>query len=85
MPLDLAIVDTEFGVPALSPEIVLLYKAKAPRPKDEADFAVARGAMDHARRAWLRSALLAFDAGHPWVRARGGAGEGAALGHRKPR
>ena len=30
---------TEDGLPYLAPEIQLLYKAKAPRPKDEADFA----------------------------------------------
>lgn len=68
LPLDRAIVNTEFGVAVLSPEIVLLFKAKSPRAKDEADFHAARIAMSEARRRWLRSALLTCDPNHPWVR-----------------
>lgn len=69
LPLERAVVATAFGVSVLSPEIVLLFKAKAPRPKDEADFRSARPALADSRRAWLRSALLRFDATHAWLRA----------------
>src|SRR5688500_13740887 len=45
LPLDRAIVNSELGVPALSPEIVLLFKAKSTRAKDEADFHATSPAM----------------------------------------
>ena len=73
LPLDRATVDSEFGVAALSPEIVLLFKAKSPRAKDEADFLATIPAMSDSRRGWLRSALLAFDPNHPWVQPLDGA------------
>lgn len=55
------------GVPFLAPEVVLLYKAKEPRPQDLHDFRVARGAMDEERREWLRAALRTCHPGHPWI------------------
>ncbi len=67
LPLDRAIVNTDFGGAALSPEIVLLFKAKFPRAKDKADYDAARAAMSAERRRWLRSALLTCDPDHPWI------------------
>ena len=55
------------GVPILSPEIVLLYKAPAPRLFDEADFANTRDSLDAERRSWLRDALGLCHPGHPWL------------------
>lgn len=69
LPLERAIVRTAFGVDALSPEIALLFKAKVPRAKDEADFHATVPAMSGSQRQWLRSALLVVDPEHPWVRA----------------
>lgn len=66
-PLDRAMVNTELGVTALSPEIVLLFKAKSPRAKDEADYHAVRAAMSIERRRWLRSALLTCDPDHAWI------------------
>ena len=57
------------GIPVLAPEIVLLYKAKAPRPKDETDFRNALAAMSPNARRWLRRALETAHPGHPWVAA----------------
>jgi aminoglycoside-2''-adenylyltransferase len=54
-------------IPCLSPEIVLLYKSKAPRPTDEADFRVALPALSAEQRAWLRLAITRLSADHPWV------------------
>jgi aminoglycoside-2''-adenylyltransferase len=54
-------------IPFLSPEIVLLYKSKAPRPTDEADFRVALPALSAEQRAWLRLAITRSSADHPWV------------------
>src|SRR5450432_298856 len=44
-------------IPYLAPEIQLLYKAKTPRPKDEADFAGTLPYLDHERRQWLAQSL----------------------------
>ncbi len=56
------------GVPVLAPEVVLLYKAKEPRPRDEHDFRVAAPALDDEGRRWLRDALATCHPGHPWLR-----------------
>jgi hypothetical protein len=53
------------GVPYLKPEGVLIYKAKARRPKDEADFAACAPLMDAAARRWLKDALARAHPGHP--------------------
>jgi hypothetical protein len=55
------------GVPVLAPEIVLLYKSKAPRPRDEHDFRAAQPLLDSAARAWLRDALRRAEPGHAWA------------------
>jgi hypothetical protein len=59
------------GVPYLRPEGVLLYKAKATRPKDEADFAAAAPVMDATARRWLQAALQRVHPDHPWIGALG--------------
>ena len=55
------------GIPYLAPEIVLLFKAKDNRPKDQADFASAAPLLDTIRRTWLREALVHQDPRHPWL------------------
>lgn len=55
------------GIAALAPEIVLLFKSKAPRPVDEYDFRVAQPLLDPEARAWLRAALERTAPGHPWA------------------
>ena len=57
------------GLPVLSPAIVLLYKAKAPRASDLLDFHAVRAQLSPERRAWLRAALQRVHPGHPWLRA----------------
>lgn len=57
---------SEFGIPILRPEVVLLYKAKSPRPKDEEDFIALLPALGHAQAAWLGEALDRCHPGHPW-------------------
>jgi hypothetical protein len=58
---------TADGIPYLSPEIQLLYKAKAPRPKDETDFTAALPILTVPQREWLADALsLAYGPEHPW-------------------
>ena len=51
----------------LAPEVQLLQKSKAPRPKDEADLLVVRRALDPDRRRWLEAALSLASPEHPWL------------------
>ncbi len=54
------------GIPYLVPEIQLFYKAKDPRPKDEADFAAVLPFLGGEQREWLRGALARSFGEHPW-------------------
>jgi hypothetical protein len=58
---------TPNGVPYVAPEVQLLYKAKARRPKDEQDFESSRHLLAPAARTWLRSRLDSWEPGNPWV------------------
>ena len=58
---------TSEEVPFLAPEIVLLYKAKNLRPRDEEDFRTALPALDADRRQWLTQALNLSQPDHPWT------------------
>lgn len=57
------------GLPVLVPEIVLLYKAKNARARDEADFRAALPAMSRDARTWLAGAMSTAHPGHPWLKA----------------
>jgi hypothetical protein len=58
---------TADGVPYVAPEIVLLFKAKHRRPKDEADFAGTLPRLNPAQRSWLAAALVTAHPSHPWL------------------
>lgn len=62
-----AIAETSDGIPFLQPEIVLLFKARTARPKDEADLAAVLPHLDANRRSWLADALRLTHPGHPWI------------------
>jgi len=55
------------GVRHLRPEIVLLFKARLHRAKDERDLAVTWPLLDDERRAWLLDALARVHPDHPWL------------------
>jgi hypothetical protein len=55
------------GIRYLAPEIQLLYKAKAYRPKDQADFERIVPRLDAAARSWLRDSLVKTLPGHSWL------------------
>lgn len=59
-------VQTHHGIPVLAPEIVLLYKSKAPRPIDQADFERALPVLSLSARVWLQDAIEIVSPGHPW-------------------
>ena len=63
---------TPDGIPYMAPEIQLLYKAKAPRPQDEADFARTFPYLDQASREFLVQALALIYPGHRWLLEREG-------------
>jgi len=67
LPLARAIAETTDAIPYACPEIVLLFKAKAPSAKDEADRAVTLPHLDEPARAWLRDALSLVHPGHRWL------------------
>jgi hypothetical protein len=56
------------GIPCLTPEIQLYYKAKNVRPKDELDFAQMLPMLSAGQREWLRSALATTYGAHVWQR-----------------
>jgi hypothetical protein len=66
-PYDQIIVTSPAGVPYLVPEIVLLFKAKHRRPKDQADFDGVLPLLDATRREWLADALERWHPEHPWL------------------
>lgn len=55
------------GIPYLSPEVVMLFKAKHCRDKDEHDWSLVRPRLDRAQRAWLAEALDLVHPGHRWA------------------
>lgn len=55
------------GVPYLSPEIALFFKAKGTREKDQADFDRTHPLLSAGQRRWLRDALALAHPGHEWA------------------
>ncbi|WP_408903793.1 nucleotidyltransferase domain-containing protein [Rhodopila sp.] len=64
-----ALVSSDAAIPHLRPEGVLLYKAKACRPKDEADFAACLPSLDSSARRWLAQAIEKSHPNHAWLAA----------------
>ena len=58
---------TPDGVPYLAPELVLLFKAKHARPKDQADFDGTVPYLTSAQRATLAGLLARAHPGHRWI------------------
>jgi hypothetical protein len=58
---------TPGGIPFVAPQVVLLFKAKAQREKDEADFAKVAPRLSADARAWLADALQVIHPGHAWI------------------
>jgi hypothetical protein len=58
---------TADGIPYLAPEIVLLFKAKHVRDRDEVDLARTLPLLEPHRRRWLAAALRTVHPGHAWI------------------
>ncbi|MGW0179737.1 hypothetical protein [Nocardia sp. NPDC003345] len=72
LPYEELIRHTADGIPYLIPEAVLLFKAKAHRAKDEADFRCVLPLLDRSRRSRLSDWLSRVHPGHPWLETLGG-------------
>ena len=55
------------GIRYLRPEIVLTYKARLRRDKDEPDFRATLPLLSADRRAWMRQAFAAVAPDHAWL------------------
>jgi len=60
---------TDDGIPFQAPELVLLFKAKYARGKDQADFAATVPRLSPAQRETLSGLLARLHPGHPWLAA----------------
>jgi hypothetical protein len=58
---------TPDGIPYLAPELVLLFKAKHARPKDQADFVETIPHLTPAQRTALAGLLARAHPGHRWL------------------
>ncbi|MQA81580.1 MAG: hypothetical protein GEV10_24365 [Streptosporangiales bacterium] len=67
MPYARLVRHTGDGIPYLRPEVVLLFKAKWTRDKDEADFARVLPSLDTDAGDWLADALGRVDHDHGWL------------------
>jgi hypothetical protein len=66
-PLSSAIRRNPEGIAYLAPEIQLLYKSRATRPQDQADFDHAVPHLSRDSRTWLRESLMSVDPKHAWI------------------
>lgn len=69
LPRTAAIRWTPVGIPYLAPAIVLLFKAKYRRDKDEKDFRAALPKLEAAEKAALRDCLQQIHPNHEWISA----------------
>jgi hypothetical protein len=67
MPYPRLIERTADGIPYQRPEVVLLFKAKHARPRDEGDLDAALPLLEPERRRWLADALERVHPGHRWL------------------
>ena len=66
-PLSELFLTSNSGIKFLRPEVVLLYKSKNPRSKDEQDFEAVAKRLDAESKQWLKNALAVCCAEHHWL------------------
>jgi hypothetical protein len=67
-PYELFIYKSMLGIPIVSPEVVLLYKAKMNQDKDVLDLQVSLQAMELSKIKWLIQAIELTYGNHPWLK-----------------
>ena len=60
--------ESSAGIKFLCPEVVLLYKSKNPRAKDEQDFQAVVKYLDAEQKQWLKDAIKVCNSKHLWLR-----------------
>jgi hypothetical protein len=65
MQLARCIEQSDWGLPTLTPEVILFYKSIDPRRRDKLDFLALRPHLKDEQRDWLRNAISLI--GHPWL------------------
>jgi hypothetical protein len=65
LPMTQAIAESPCGVPTATPEVLLFYKSRDLRRRDQLDFTRLLHRLSPEQRAWLRGAIER--AGHPWL------------------
>jgi hypothetical protein len=68
-PRSLAMRRNPEGIPYLAPEIQLLYKARATRAEDQADFRQVVPYLTGDEKAWLQESLMQTAPEHAWISA----------------
>ena len=66
-PLSKLSLTSNLGIKFLRPEVILLYKSKNPRHKDEQDFEVVVEHLDIESKEWLKNALTVCYSEHHWL------------------
>jgi len=66
-PLSKLSLTSNLGMKFLRPEVVLLYKSKNPRLKDEQDFEAVAECLDVENKEWLKNALTICYSEHHWL------------------
>jgi len=66
-PLSKLHLTSNLGMKFLCPEVVLLYKSKRPRLKDEQDFEAVLDYLDVRSKEWLKNALAVCYSEHHWL------------------
>jgi len=66
-PLSKLFLTSDLGMKFLRPEVVLLYKSKNPRSKDEQDFEAVAEYPDVEGKEWLKRALAVCYSEHQWL------------------
>jgi hypothetical protein len=69
VPREMIIRHTSDNIAYLSPEAILLFKAKGMREKDVKDFTLVAPLLQPAQRAWLIDTLEQVHPGHVWIAA----------------
>ena len=66
-PVETVTIKSFLGIPILSPEIQLLFKAKQTRDKDQADFDHTIDCLTADQINWLRDGLKRYHPEHQWI------------------
>jgi hypothetical protein len=77
LPLERCVHQSAWGIPAVTPEVIVYYKALPPRWRDEPrtplrehderDFATLLPDLTEIQREWLRESISLIEPRHPWL------------------